>query len=55
MNLLPSQGRYYRFQQLELHFVLQMEWFITHHIRAQYVETTLQCTAMRYPICSDAK
>ena len=21
-----------------------MEWCITHHIRAQYIETTLQCT-----------
>ena len=28
--------RYYRLQQLELRFVLQMEWCITHHIRAQY-------------------
>ena len=25
--------RYYRLQQLELHFVLQMEWFISHHIK----------------------
>ena len=33
--------RYYRFQQLELRFVLQMEWCITHHITAQYIETTL--------------
>ena len=33
--------RYYRLQQLELRFVLQMEWCITHHIRAQYIETTL--------------
>ena len=39
--------RYYRLQQLELRFVLQMEWCITHHIRAQYVETTLQCTEMK--------
>ena len=23
-----------------------MEWCITHHIRAQYIETTLQCTEM---------
>ena len=38
INLLPSQVRYYRFQQLELRFVLQMKWYITHHIRAQYVE-----------------
>ena len=28
--------RYYRLQQLELRFELQMEWCITHHIRAQY-------------------
>ena len=27
--------RYYRLQQLELRIVLQMEWCITHHIRAQ--------------------
>ena len=47
--------RYYRLQQLELRFVLQMEWCITHHIRAQYIETTLQCTEMKYSICSDAK
>ena len=33
--------RYFRLQQLELRFVLQMEWCITHHIRAQYIETTL--------------
>ena len=46
---------YYRLQQLELRFVLQMEWCITHHIRAQYIETTLQCTEMKYSICSDAK
>ena len=45
--------RYYRLQQLELRFVLQMEWCITHHIRAQYIETTLQCTEMKYSICSD--
>ena len=42
-------------QQLELHFVLQIEWCITHHIRAQYIETTLQCTELKYSICSDAK
>ena len=42
-------------KQLELRFVLQMEWCITHHIRAQYIETTLQCTEMKYSICSDAK
>ena len=47
--------RYYRLQQLELRFVIQMEWCITHHIRAQYIETTLQCTEMKYSICSDAK
>ena len=46
---------YYMLQQLELRFVLQMEWCITHHIRAQYIETTLQCTEMKYSICSDAK
>ena len=34
---IPSRQtikRYYRLQQLELHFVLQMEWCITHKIRA---------------------
>ena len=36
--------RYYRLQQLELHFILQMEWCITHHIRAQCIETSLQWT-----------
>ena len=45
----------YRLQQLELRFVQQIEWCITHHIRAQYIETTLQCTEMKYSICSDAK
>ena len=44
--------RYYRLQQLELRFILQMEWCITHHIRAQYIETTLQCNEMKYSICS---
>ena len=39
--------RYYRLQQLKLRFVLQMEWCTTHHIRAQYIETTLQCTEMK--------
>ena len=29
-----------------------MEWCITHHIRAQYIETTLQYTEMKYSICS---
>ena len=47
--------RYYRLLQLGLRFVLQMEWCITHHIRAQYIETTLQCTEMKYSICLDAK
>ena len=47
--------RYYRLQQLKLRFVLKMELCITHHIRAQYIETTLQCTEMKYSICSDAK
>ena len=46
---------YYRFQQLELRFILQMEWCITHHIKAQYIESTLQCTEMKYSIYSDAK
>ena len=46
---------YYRLQQLELRFVLQMEWCITHHIRAQYIETTLQCIEMKYSIYSDVK
>ena len=47
--------RYNRLQQLELRFVLQMEWCITHHIRAQYIETTLQCTEIKYSIYSDEK
>ena len=38
----------YRLQQLELRFVLQMGWCITHHIRAQYIEATLQYTEMKY-------
>ena len=25
-----------------------MEWCIANHIRAQYIETTLQCTEMKY-------
>ena len=33
--------RYYRLQQLGLPFVLQMEWCIIHHIRAQYIETKI--------------
>ena len=47
--------RYHILQQLELCLILQMEWCITHHIKAQYIETTLQCTEMKYSICSDAK
>ena len=54
-NPLPTQRRYYRFQQQELGFVLQMEWWITHHIRVQYVEITLQCIEMKYPICWGCK
>ena len=55
MTIRQTIKSYYRLQQLELRFVLQMEWCITHHIRAQYNETTLQCTEMKYSICSDAK
>ena len=55
MTIRQTIKRYYRLQQLELRFVLQMEWCITHHIRAQYIETTLQCTEMKASICSDAK
>ena len=55
MTIRQTIKRYYRLQQLELLFILQMEWCITHHIRAQYIETTLQCTEMKYSICSDAK
>ena len=55
MTIRQTIKRYYRLQQLELRFVLQMEWCITHYIRAQYIETTLQCTEMKYSICSDAK
>ena len=47
--------RYYRLQQIDLHFLLQMQLCITHHIRAQYIDTNLQCTEMKYSICSDAK
>ena len=47
--------RYYRLQQLELRLVMQMEWCINHHIIAQYIEITLQCTEKKYLICSDAK
>ena len=42
INPVQSQSGYYRLQKLELHFVLQMEWCITRHNRAQYIETTLQ-------------
>ena len=54
ITIRQTVKRYYRLQQLE-RFVLQIEWYITHHIRAQYIETTLQCTEMKYSICSDAK
>ena len=47
--------RYYSLQLLELRFALQMEWCISHHIRAQSIRTTLQYTEMKYSICSDAK
>ena len=47
--------RYYRLQQLEIRFVLQMEWCTTHHVRAQYIETALQCIEMKHSFCSDAK
>ena len=55
MTIRQTIKSYYRLQQLELHFILQMEWCITHHIRAQYIETTLQCTELKYSICSYAK
>ena len=55
ITIRQTLKRYYRLQQLELRFVLQMEWCITHHIRAQYIKSTLQCTEMKYSICSDAK
>ena len=55
INIRQTIKRYYRLQQLVLRFALQMEWCITHHIRAQYIETSLQCTEMKYSICSDAK
>ena len=47
--------RYYRLQQLELHFVLQIEWCITHHMRAQCIETTLQCFEMKYKCIQSAQ
>ena len=55
ITIRQTTKRYYRLQQLELRFVLQMKWCITHHIRAQYIETSIQCTEMKYSICSDAK
>ena len=55
ITIRQTVKRYYRLQQLELRFVLQIEWCITHHIRAQYIETTLQCTELKYSFCSDAK
>ena len=55
MTIRQTIKSYYRLQQLELRFVLQMEWCITHHIRAQYIETTIQCTELKFSICSDAK
>ena len=55
INPVPSQRRYYRLQLLELRFLLQMQWCITHHTRAQNIETTLQCTEIKYSICSGAK
>ena len=54
ITIMQTIKRYYRLQQLELRFVLQMELCTIHHIRAQYIETTLQCTEMKYSICSDA-
>ena len=44
ISIRQTIKRYYRPQQLELSFVLQIEWCITHHIRTQYIEATLQCT-----------
>ena len=54
MTIRQTIKRYYTLQQLELRFLLS-EWCITHHISAQYIEATLQCTEMKYSICSDAK
>ena len=51
MTIRQTIKRYYTLQQLELCFVLKTEWCFTHHIRAQYIETTLQCTEMKYSIC----
>ena len=44
INPALSQRMYYRLQHLELRFILQMEWCISHHIRAQYNKKILQCT-----------
>ena len=33
ITIMQTIKRYYRLQQLELRFVLQMEWCITHHIK----------------------
>ena len=55
ITLRQSIKRYYRLQQLELHFILQMEWCITHNIKAQYIETSLQWIEIKYSICSDEK
>ena len=38
INPVPSQRRYYMQEQLDKRFVLQMEWYITHHIRAQILK-----------------
>ena len=34
ITIMQTMKRYDRLQQLELRFVLQMEWCISHHIRA---------------------
>ena len=47
ITIMQIIKRYYRFQQLELRLILKMVWCITHHIRAPYIETTLQCTEMK--------
>ena len=44
ITLRQTIKSYYRLRHLEQRFTLQMEWCITHHIRAKYIETTLQCT-----------
>ena len=38
INPMPSQSRYYRLEQLDLRFVLQVEWCITLYIRAQILK-----------------